>query len=146
EDGRSLQDITRRMEIVRLGQGVDRTGELDPEALQRTLAATQRYARLCQEHQVEALRFVATSATRDARNRSDFVDGVRRRLGGEVEVSSGDEEAALSYAGAVSILGEPIPPRAWWWTSAGDPPNWCWAMSRCAAPSPWTSDRCGSPS
>ena len=109
EDGRSLRDITRRMEIVRLGQGVDRTGELDPEALQRTLAATQRYARLCQEHQVEALRFVATSATRDARNRSDFVDGVRRRLGVEVEVISGDEEAALSYAGAVSILGEADP-------------------------------------
>lgn len=109
EDGRSLRDITRRMEIVRLGQGVDRTGQIDPEALQRTLAATERYARLCQEHQVEALRFVATSATRDARNRDQFVDGVRRRLGVDVEVISGDEEAALSYAGAVSILGETDP-------------------------------------
>lgn len=104
DDGGSLRDITRKMEIVRLGQGVDRTGELDPEALERTLEATERYARLCRDHQVEALRFVATSATRDARNRSEFVDGVRQRLGVGAEVISGDEEAALSYAGAVSIL------------------------------------------
>lgn len=104
EDGRTLRDITRRMEIVRLGQGVDRTGELNPEALRRTLEATQRYAELCREHHVESLRFVATSATRDARNRQEFLDGVRRLLGVQVEVISGDEEAALSYAGAVRIL------------------------------------------
>lgn len=104
DDGPSLQDITRKMEVVRLGQGVDRTGELDPVALQRTLAATDRYAHLCRENDVEALRFVATSATRDARNRQEFLDGVRERLGVEVEVISGAEEAELSYAGAVSIL------------------------------------------
>lgn len=99
-----LSDVVRLMEIVRLGQGVDRTGELAPEALERTLAATDTYAALCEEHGVEAVRFVATSATRDARNRDVFVDGVRERLGVEPEVISGTEEAALSFAGAVRAL------------------------------------------
>ncbi len=101
-----LSDVLRRMEVVRLGQGVDRTGEFDPVALQRTLQATRRYAELCEEHGVEAVRFVATSATRDARNRDVFIDGVRDALGVQVEVISGTEEAALSFAGAVSILDE----------------------------------------
>ena len=99
-----LSDVVRLMEVVRLGQGVDRTGELAPEALERTLAATDTYAALCEEHGVEAVRFVATSATRDARNRDVFVDGVRERLGVEPEVISGTEEAALSFAGAVRAL------------------------------------------
>ncbi|QOR71680.1 Ppx/GppA family phosphatase [Ruania alkalisoli] len=101
-----LSDVLRRMEVVRLGQGVDRTGEFDPAALQRTLQVTRRYAELCEEHDVEAVRFVATSATRDARNRAVFIDGVRDALGVQVEVISGTEEAALSFAGAVSILDE----------------------------------------
>ncbi len=99
-----LSDVVRLMEVVRLGQGVDRTGELAPEALERTLAATDTYAALCEEHGVEAVRFVATSATRDARNRDVFVDGIRERLGVEPEVISGTEEAALSFAGAVRAL------------------------------------------
>jgi len=99
-----LSDVVRLMEVVRLGQGVDRTGELAPEALERTLAATDTYAALCEEHGVEAVRFVATSATRDARSRDVFVDGVRERLGVEPEVISGTEEAALSFAGAVRAL------------------------------------------
>ncbi|SEE96096.1 exopolyphosphatase / guanosine-5'-triphosphate,3'-diphosphate pyrophosphatase [Ruania alba] len=107
-DGR-LTDVTRLMEVVRLGQGVDRTGEFDPVALDRTLEATTRYARLCEEHEVEAVRFVATSATRDARNRDVFLDGVRAALGIDAEVISGGEEASLSFAGAVSILGEDAP-------------------------------------
>lgn len=104
-----LTDLTRQMEIVRLGQGVDRTGRFDPEALARTLEATRRYADLCDQHGVQALRFVATSATRDAENRQIFIDGVRDALGVEVEVISGAEEAALSFAGAVSILGTDDP-------------------------------------
>ncbi|UFU03827.1 Ppx/GppA family phosphatase [Ruania suaedae] len=104
-----LSDVLRRMEVVRLGQGVDRTGEFDPIALERTLEATGRYAELCREHGVEAVRFVATSATRDARNRQVFIDGVRDALGVEVEVITGHEEAALSFAGAVSILDGSAP-------------------------------------
>ncbi|MFV0254252.1 MAG: exopolyphosphatase [Beutenbergiaceae bacterium] len=103
--GVDLDDVVRLMKVVRLGQGVDRTGEFDAEALERTLAATDDYARLCREHQVTAIRFVATSATRDARNRDVFIDGVRQRLGVEPEVISGTEEASLSFAGAVRILG-----------------------------------------
>ncbi|QDC23943.1 Ppx/GppA family phosphatase [Georgenia yuyongxinii] len=99
-----LTDVVRRMEIVRLGQGVDRSGRLDPVALARTLDAAREYARVCEQHGVERIRFVATSATRDAENRQDFVDGVRAALGVEPEVVSGAEEAALSFAGAASVL------------------------------------------
>ena len=102
-----LEVLRRRNEIVRLGQGVDRTGLLDPEALERTLAAVASYAADCTELGVapggDARRFVATSATRDARNREDFVAGVRRLLGIEPEVVSGQEEARLSFTG--SLLG-----------------------------------------
>ena len=102
-----LEVLRRRNEIVRLGQGVDRTGLLDPEALERTLAAVASYAADCTELGVapggDVRRFVATSATRDARNREDFVAGVRRLLGIEPEVVSGQEEARLSFTG--SLLG-----------------------------------------
>jgi exopolyphosphatase/guanosine-5'-triphosphate,3'-diphosphate pyrophosphatase len=99
-----LTDVVREMRVVRLGQGVDATGELAPEALERTFAATADYARLIREHGAGAVRFVATSASRDARNRQAFVDGIRGVLGVEPEVISGDEEAALSFAGASSVL------------------------------------------
>lgn len=100
----TLTDVDRRMEVVRLGQGVDATGELAPEALARTLDAARRYAAGCAEAGVGKLRFVATSATRDARNRQVFVDGVRAALGVEPEVLPGSEEAALSFAGATGEL------------------------------------------
>ncbi|MDQ0870030.1 exopolyphosphatase/guanosine-5'-triphosphate,3'-diphosphate pyrophosphatase [Arthrobacter sp. V1I9] len=100
----SLTDIVREMRVVRLGEGVDATGELAPEALERTFAATADYASLIKEHGAVKVRFVATSASRDARNRDLFVDGVRDLLGVEPEVISGDEEAALSFAGASSVL------------------------------------------
>ncbi|MDN4480054.1 Ppx/GppA phosphatase family protein [Demequina muriae] len=103
-DSGTLTDVVRRMLVVRLGQGVDRTGEFAPEALERTLAATDEYAAQCREHGVEAIRFVATSATRDARNRDEFIDGVRERLGVAPEVISGTEEAELSFRGALSTL------------------------------------------
>jgi exopolyphosphatase/guanosine-5'-triphosphate,3'-diphosphate pyrophosphatase len=98
------RDLDRRMEIVRLGQDVDRTGRLAPEALERTFAAAQTYAEACRELDVERIRFVATSASRDASNRADFVDGIRQRLGVEPEVISGAEEASLSFAGATREL------------------------------------------
>ncbi len=105
----TLRDIERAMTIVRLGHGVDRTGELAPEAIERTLAATREYAEVIEQSGVERVRFAATSASRDARNRQVFVDGVQRILGVEPEVISGSEEAALSYAGAVASLPDPGP-------------------------------------
>jgi exopolyphosphatase/guanosine-5'-triphosphate,3'-diphosphate pyrophosphatase len=103
-NGTTLKDVWREMRVVRLGQGVDAAGELAPEALARTFAATADYARLIREHGAADVRFVATSASRDARNRDVFVNGVRRLLGVEPEVISGAEEAALSFAGASSVL------------------------------------------
>ncbi|MBO1751963.1 exopolyphosphatase [Actinotalea sp. BY-33] len=101
---RTLTDLDRRMEVVRLGQGVDRTGRIAPEAMARTLEAARRYAEICTELEVEAIRFVATSASRDAENRQEFVDGVREALGVEPEVVGGEEEALLSFRGATGVL------------------------------------------
>jgi len=105
----ALADVERTMEVVRLGQGVDRTGRLAPEALERALAATRRYAARCAELGVEAIRFVATSTTRDAENRREFVDGVRTAIGVEPEVIEGAEEARLSFRGATGVLGSRHP-------------------------------------
>ena len=98
-----LVPLVRLNEIVRLGQGVDRTGRLDEAALERTLAVVGDYADRCRELGAQSVRFVATSATRDASNRAVFVEGVRELLGVEPEVVSGQEEARLSFAG--SLLG-----------------------------------------
>ncbi|MFF9349582.1 exopolyphosphatase [Streptomyces sp. NPDC014734] len=97
-------ELDRRMEIVRLGQGVDRTGRLAPEALERTFAACRRYAEVIEEHGARRIRFVATSASRDAENRDEFVRGVRDILGAEPEVISGDQEAEFSFTGATREL------------------------------------------
>ena len=101
----TLVDLERSNEVVRLGQGVDRTGLLAPEALARTIDAARRYHDVCERLGVEAVRFVATSATRDARNRDEFVVGVRDALGVDPEVVAGDEEARLSFRGATGVLG-----------------------------------------
>jgi exopolyphosphatase/guanosine-5'-triphosphate,3'-diphosphate pyrophosphatase len=97
-------EVDRRMEIVRLGQGVDATGRLADEALARTFAACDRYAAIIRELGAGHVRFVATSATRDASNREAFVAGVRDRFGVEPEVITGHEEAELSFRGATSAL------------------------------------------
>lgn len=102
-----LTDIVREMEVVRLGYGVDRTGRIDPAAMERTLAAARRYADVCAEHGVEAVRFVATSASRDAENAGEFVAGVREAFatfGIAPEVISGSEEAELSFTGATGDI------------------------------------------
>ncbi|HVY09039.1 MAG TPA: Ppx/GppA phosphatase family protein [Mycobacteriales bacterium] len=103
-DGRGATDVVRRMEIVRLGEGVDRTGRLSPDALARTFAVLDEYSEIIRDLGVDATRMVATSATRDATNRDQFVAGVAARLGVEPEVVSGEEEAALSFAGATREL------------------------------------------
>ena len=99
-DGGNFREITRLMEVVRLGQGVDKTGAFHPDAIARTLAAVDIYAAEIAKRGVEKIRFCATSATRDATNRDLFIDGVKERLGIEPEVIAGEVEAALSFAGA----------------------------------------------
>jgi len=108
----TLADVDRRMEIVRLGQGVDATGRLAPDALARTLLALRSYAAIVAAAGATAVRMVATSATRDAANAADFVAGVHEVLGVGPEVLSGDEEARLSFTGATTELagGEAPPP------------------------------------
>ncbi|PWK91487.1 exopolyphosphatase/guanosine-5'-triphosphate,3'-diphosphate pyrophosphatase [Lentzea atacamensis] len=105
EDGTAwLRDVHREMKIVRLGQGVDATGRLHPDAVQRTREALLDYARTMQRKGVEVARMVATSATRDASNRDDFFGMTEEILGAPAEVITGDEEARLSYLGAVADL------------------------------------------
>lgn len=109
-EGDTLTDVTRRMEIVRLGQGVDKTGMLAPEALERTFAAMRGYAAEILDEGAVKTRVVATSATRDAGNRDVFVDGVRAIFGVEPEVVTGAAEAALSFNGAVRGISDPPGP------------------------------------
>lgn len=96
-----LRDLHREMRVVRLGQGVDATGKLAGEALERTRVALADYAAAARRKGANAIRMVATSATRDARNRDDFFAMTRDYLGVQAEVISGDEEARLSFTGAV---------------------------------------------
>lgn len=108
-DGATLTDVVRRMEVVRLGEGVDRTGRLSEAALARTFGVLDEYAQLIRSLDVERIRMVATSASRDAANRDVFVAGVVERLGVGPEVITGDEEAALSYEGATrEFRGTPL--------------------------------------
>ena len=109
----SLTDVVRTMVIVRLGEGVDKTGEFSQAALARTFAAIETFALLISQHQPERVRFVATSASRDVSNRSEFMDGVLSRLGIEPDIISGDEEAELSFLGATAdLVNEQEPPAA----------------------------------
>ncbi|WP_067467980.1 Ppx/GppA phosphatase family protein [Nocardia amamiensis] len=110
-----LADVHREMRIVRLGQGVDATGSLAPEAIERTRAALADYVALMREAGVSRVRMVATSATRDAANREDFFAMARAELGtvvagAEAEVITGDEEARLSFAGAIGELSSAAGP------------------------------------
>lgn len=100
----ALRDLHREQRVVRLGKGVDATGVLDPEALERTRVALVDYTAAVHRKGAERVRMVATSATRDARNRDDFFGMVRATLGVDAEVITGDEEAALSFVGAVGDL------------------------------------------
>ena len=107
----TLTDLVRRMEIVRLGQGVDATGRLAPDALARTFRVLAEYAAIVADSAAVAVRMVATSATRDAANAAEFVRGVTRILGVPPEVLSGGQEASLSFTGATAELASPGPGR-----------------------------------
>ena len=97
-------DVVREMRIVRLGEGVDKTNAFSPRALERTFKAVEEYEKLLLKHNVEHVRFVATSATRDAQNKAMFIKGVIDRLRIVPEVIAGVEEAALSFDGATRSL------------------------------------------
>ena len=108
-----LRELDRRLEIVRLGQGVDASGEFHPDALQRTFAVVDQYAELIKKADVLVpnVRFVATAAARDARNRDSFFAGIKQRLGVPPDVISGATEAQLSFLGALSRVtpeGQPV--------------------------------------
>ena len=102
--GGKFKEVLRDMEIVRLGQGVDENKSFHPDAINRTLAAVEKFRNQLAGRGVEKIRFCATSATRDAANRDLFIDGVRQILGVEVEVIPGEEEARLSFNGATKEL------------------------------------------
>lgn len=106
-DAGRVTDVARVMTVVRLGQGVDVTGMLAPEAMQRTWDAVSDYAEQIRRSGADAVRMVATSASRDAGNADVFVAGVVERLGAAPEVISGEEEANLSFAGARSVIDVP---------------------------------------
>ena len=97
-------ELARDMIITRLGRGVDRTGRFDPEALARTIALIGRYCRRARALTAESIRVAATSATRDASNRDQLAAAVRRSAGSELEVITGEQEAALSFLGATRGL------------------------------------------
>lgn len=99
-----LTDITRTMSIVRLGEGIDRTGRFAPAALERTFAAARDFAHQVRLHGVERVRFCATSASRDAQNQQELIDGITEILGVSPEIIPGEEEAALSFRGATGDL------------------------------------------
>jgi exopolyphosphatase/guanosine-5'-triphosphate,3'-diphosphate pyrophosphatase len=104
-----LTPLDRRMRITRLGQGVDRSRRLHPDAVTRTLDALQEYRGALDELGVARLRATATSAARDAANRDEFFRAAAAALGVEPELLPGDEEARLSFLGATAELDEPAP-------------------------------------
>ncbi|MCZ4498278.1 MAG: exopolyphosphatase [Marmoricola sp.] len=103
-------ELVREMRIVRLGEGVDRTGRISEESMERAYLALDEYALLIAEHAPDVVRFCATSAARDAENADVFGAAVRARIGVDVEVIDGDVEARASYDGATRALVEGEPP------------------------------------
>lgn len=103
-------ELVREMEIVKLGEGVDRTKNFSPEAVARTLKALRRFKELIDQHNVARVRFCATSATRDAQNREIFTIPAEEILGVAPEVIVGTEEARLSFLGATAELSRELAP------------------------------------
>jgi exopolyphosphatase/guanosine-5'-triphosphate,3'-diphosphate pyrophosphatase len=102
-------ELARDMVITRIGQGVDRTGRIDPAALDRTVGVLETYCRRARALRAEGIRVAATSAVRDASNRSDLEAAVTRAAGSRLEVIEGEQEAALSFLGATADLDRPAP-------------------------------------
>jgi exopolyphosphatase/guanosine-5'-triphosphate,3'-diphosphate pyrophosphatase len=102
------EELVREMRVVRLGQGVDRTGRIADASLQRVFSTVEEYMEMVRKHEVREIRFCATSAARDAENSEAFLAGIRERTGVQPEVLDGDAEAGLSFAGATRSL-PPLP-------------------------------------
>lgn len=104
-----MTELARDMRIVRLGEGIDRTGRIGEPAMERMLGALTEFDAVARSFGVERTRFCATSAARDAENAAEFTEAVRAVIGVEPEVIPGAEEAALSFGGAVGSLGDAYP-------------------------------------
>lgn len=102
----AVRTLDRQMVITRLGQGVERTGRLDPSAIERTVEVLRGYGRVLDSHGVDAVRMTATSAARDAENSEELFDAAEAAIGVRPELISGDEEGALSFAGATAELDQ----------------------------------------
>jgi exopolyphosphatase/guanosine-5'-triphosphate,3'-diphosphate pyrophosphatase len=103
-------ELERHMQITRLGQGVDKTGRLHPDAIARTVSVLSEYGALLRKHRVQKIRAAATSAARDAENSADFFDAAERALSVRPELLSGDEEALLSFRGATTGVDAALGP------------------------------------
>lgn len=101
-DERSVQPVYQELKVVRLGQGVDRSGELHEEAMQRGIECLRHFAEMARKHGAEAITACGTSALRDAQNRDAFIHRVRSETGIEPQVISGDQEAGFAYFGSLS--------------------------------------------
>jgi exopolyphosphatase/guanosine-5'-triphosphate,3'-diphosphate pyrophosphatase len=104
-----LSTLDRRMTITRLGQGVNATRRLHPEAVERTLAVLAEYREAIGKLGADGVRATATSAARDATNREDFLGPATEILGTAPEVLTGEEEARLTFLGATAGLADPAP-------------------------------------
>src|SRR5258706_6126350 len=108
-DGMRLTDLERELVITRLGEGVDRDRTLAPEPLRRTVAAIAGYVENARAHRANVIRIIATSAVRDAVNRDDFLQAVKRATDLDPVLLSGDQEAQMGFMGATVDVSEPPP-------------------------------------
>ncbi len=129
----AMIELRRETRIVRLGQGVDATGEFAPEALERTFAVTREYAEIASEYAPERIRFVATSASRDVKNRDEFFAGIFAILASS-PTSSPETRRPTCPSSAPPPGAAPRRDRSSSWTSAGDRPNSSSAPARSTPP------------
>ena len=124
--------VPRILRVIRLGQDVDKTHRFADEALERAYVAAREFAGVIAEHPIDGLRFVATSATRDAENREEFEDEIERILGVRPEVIPGTEEADLSFLGATSVVNRDDLPAPYLVVDLGHRAGHRWRRRQCA--------------
>lgn len=108
-EGEGLRTLERRTEITRLGEKLKPGGHLDPEAARRTAETVRQFVEVARQWGAEAIWLAGTSATREARDGRSFVAELAGRLGVDGRVLTGEQEAALAYAGVcVDIPGDPL--------------------------------------
>jgi exopolyphosphatase/guanosine-5'-triphosphate,3'-diphosphate pyrophosphatase len=99
-----LSPLLHRERLTKLGTGLNRENELSREAMLRVIEALQEYRRIIEKESIKDVRVFATSATRDARNREEFLSQITTQTGFNCRVLSGEEEARLSFLGVTSDL------------------------------------------